>query len=144
MVANGKNGKEWTTPFLIAVDFETPSMEGLVMHFYEDDDTRCVIKDDKDYLKLTMDALVAAGGVYSAYQSADVPSGIIHFYNAATHILSIVRGNDDVVGIVSIETGQQLDGTARRFLIKHSPDGNPNNSTMDKGTVVLQWTTRWR
>jgi hypothetical protein len=138
------NGKEWTTPFLIAVDFETPSMEGLAMHFYEDDDTRCLIKDDKDYLKLTMDALVAAGGVYSAYQSADVPSGIIHFYNAATNILSIVRGNDDVVGIVSIETGQQLDETARRFLIKHSPDGSPNNSTMDKGTVVLQWTTRWR
>ena len=104
------NGKEWTTPFLIAVDFETPSMEGLAMHFYEDDDTRCVIKDDKDYLKLTMDALVAAGGVYSAYQSADVPSGIIHFYNAATNILSIARGNDDVVGIVSIETGQQLMG----------------------------------
>jgi hypothetical protein len=138
------NGKEWSTPFLIASDQETPSAEGLVMHFYEDDDTRCAIKDDKDYLKLTMDALVAANGVYQAYQTANIPMGIISFYSAATAIYSMVKGNDEAVGVVVTENMQPIDGTERRFFIKHSTDGDPNNISDEKGQVILQWTTRWQ
>jgi hypothetical protein len=106
------------------------------MFFYEDDDTECVIKDDKDYLKLTLDALKNANSAYKAFQEKQYGEAAIYFYHAAVALKSIISGNDEYVGSVSSLNGAPIDGTERTFLIK-------DNAQQDKGNLRLQWTTRY-
>ncbi|MBZ4421271.1 hypothetical protein [Myxococcus sp. RHSTA-1-4] len=128
------DGTSWTTPFLIAWVSETPSLEGLGMYFYEDDETECVVKDDKDYLKLTMDLLKNSLSVYMAYQQKQWDQAVISFIHATVALWSIVAGNDEYVGTVTSYNGMQIDSTERVFTIK-------NEAQQDKGTVKIQWRT---
>jgi hypothetical protein len=130
------DGTTWSSPFLIAWESETPTLDGLAMYFYEDDDTECklVQKDGKDYLKLTMDALKNSYSAYKSYQEKQYIDAIINFYHAAVAIKSIISGSDEYVGTVTSFNGQPLDGTTKRFNIK-------NENQQDKGYVDLVWTT---
>jgi hypothetical protein len=128
------DGTSYSSPFLIAWEGETPNLDGLAMHIWEDDDTQCVIKEGKDYLKLTMDALKNSYNFYKATQKKDYGQAALYFYHAFVAFKSIISGNDEYVGTV---TGNaQVSATEELFILK---DANTNTT----GHVKLQWTTRY-
>lgn len=129
------NGETWTTPFLIAWANETPTLDGLSMSFYEDDNDECVIKIDTDYVKLLLDALRSASSTIRAAQQRQVGTAIISFIHTVVAVRAIIQGDDDYVGTVTSTATNPIDTTNRTFSIK-------NNNQQDKGIVQIQWRTR--
>jgi hypothetical protein len=128
------DGTSYSNDFLLAAEYEMPQGVPLSIAMYEDDDTRCVIKDDKDYIKLATDAFTNAYGAYKALTSKEWVNGqwIMQVSHAYMAFASIVKSNDEFVGVA---TGtENIDGTERVFTLA-------NDQMMKTGTVYLQWKT---
>jgi hypothetical protein len=117
--------------FLIAAENEIPEGTNRVVAMYEDDDGVCQIKDDKDYVKLTSDALTNSFDAYKAVKQKQWQTSnfVVHVFNAIIAFKAIASGNDEFVG-VSAGLGDITD-TPQTFQLK---DQNRQN----KGWVVLQ------
>lgn len=128
------DGTSYSNDFLLAAEYEMPQSVPLGIAMYEDDDTRCVIRDDKDYIKLATDAFTNAYGAYKALTSKEWVNGqwIMQVAHAYMAFASIVKSNDEFVGIA---TGtENVDGTERVFTLA-------NEQMIKTGTVYLQWKT---
>jgi hypothetical protein len=125
---------DYTSPFLIAADSDLPANTPVVLAMYEDDDTRCVIKTDKDYIKLATDALMNASSAYQSIATKKCSNGscLLSLYNTYVAVKSIVLSGDDFVGVSAglADVGT----TAKTFQLK---DTNMNNV----GSLKLQWKT---
>jgi hypothetical protein len=128
------DGTNYYNDFLIAAENEMPVGEPFTIFLYEDDDTRCVVKDDKDYAKLAADALQNAYSAYKAIKARQFENGqfIVKIYNAYVAFKSIVTGNDEFAGMTAGIS--DVGPTATTFQLK---DQNMNNV----GWVSLQYRT---
>ncbi|HEY0021560.1 MAG TPA: hypothetical protein VGB24_01590 [Longimicrobium sp.] len=128
------NGDNYSSPFLIAAEGEVP--EGVVrtVALYEDDDGRCVIRDEKDYWKLAADGLTSTYSAYKAIKDRQFQNGewVMHLSNAYMSFKSIASGNDEFVGVSA--GVDDVGSTARTMWLK---DSNGNN----QGSLVLQYKT---
>jgi hypothetical protein len=125
------DGSSYTADFLIAGDSDMPANVPMVIAVYEDDDTRCVIKTDKDYVKLSVDLLTNSASVYEAIASKQWLSGawIVNLSNAVLAARSIVSGNDEFVGV---SAGLSNIGTSEATLTLRNHNGTPT------GLIVVQ------
>ncbi|HEX2209974.1 MAG TPA: hypothetical protein VHG93_20025 [Longimicrobium sp.] len=128
------DGTSYSNDFLLAAEYEMPQGVPLSIAMYEDDDTRCEIRDDKDYIKLATDAFTNAYGAYKALTSKEWVNGqwIMQVGHAYMAFASIARSNDEFVGVAT--GSQSVDGTERVFTLA-------NDQMMKTGTVYLQWKT---
>jgi len=124
------NSTTYPHMFLIAWDQETPSLEGLAFHWVEDDDTECVLKKDKDYLKLAVEFYNSASTALKAAGEKQWDQAVVAFKAAWVAIKSMVSGNDTWVGVVASDV--PVDGTEKTMLIKAE-------NGQDRGWVKLQW-----
>ncbi|HSP77001.1 MAG TPA: hypothetical protein VLQ93_00630, partial [Myxococcaceae bacterium] len=122
------DGSSWSTPFLIAWASETPTLTGMAMYVYEDDEGACSVRDDADYVKKTMDALKSANTLAMATQKKQSGSSVITFHHATVASKSISSGGDEFVGILSGTSTTQIDSTEKVYLIK-------NQNLQDVGRV---------
>jgi uncharacterized protein YjdB len=127
------DGKTWSTPFLIGWESELPSDAGFAMFLYEDDDIPCVVNNDKDYVKLTLDALKAGNSAYTALQKRQSNKPLISFSHGMVESKSINSGGDEYVGTVSSKI-LPIDTTEREFTVV-------NQNLQTTATVKLQWRT---
>ncbi|HST63271.1 MAG TPA: hypothetical protein VLK84_31460, partial [Longimicrobium sp.] len=119
---------------LLAQEGELPQGAPVVIAMYEDDDEDCVIKDDKDFVKLATDALTNAYGAYKGVTSKEWYNGawIMQLSAAYTAFKSWALGNDEFVGV---SAGlDNIDSIDRHFFLK-----NENGS--NQGVMRLQWKT---
>jgi hypothetical protein len=121
-------------PVLLAADYELPQGVPMVIAMFEDDDTRCKIVQGKDYIKLATDAFTNAGAAYKALTSKEWVNGqwIMQLHTAAVNVVSIIKGNDEFVGVSTTYT--DIDGTARHYTLR-------NEYMNATGSVRLQWRT---
>jgi hypothetical protein len=126
------DGTNYYSPFLIADDTEMPQGAPFAIYLYEDDDTRCVVKDDKDYPKLIADVLTNSASVYKALKSKEWENGqwVVKAYNAYVAFKSILTGEDEFAGATAGLS--DIGSTPQTFQLK---DQNQNNI----GWVSLQW-----
>ncbi|HYO58746.1 Ig-like domain-containing protein [Archangium sp.] len=125
-------GTPWTQPFLISWEKDLPRDTGLAMFIYEDDKTECVIEDDRDHVKLTMDTLNASGSEHRTYQVSPGGSTSVSFsHGLVASKTSLASGGDEYVGTVS-SSALPIGTTANPFLLK-----NENQATT--GTVYLKY-----
>jgi hypothetical protein len=126
------DGTNYYSPFLIADETEMPQGAPFTIYLYEDDDTRCVVKDDKDYPKLVADVLSNAASVYKALKAKEWENGqwVVKAYNAYVAFKSIITGNDEFAGATAGLS--DVGTTPQTFQLK---DQNQNNI----GWVSLQW-----
>jgi|GEM_PF-6195113 len=126
------DGTNYYNAFLIADETELPQGQPFSIYLYEDDDTRCVVKDDKDYPKLAADALSNAYSAYKALKSKEWENGqwIVKIANAYVAFKSIITGNDEFAGMTAGLS--DIGTTPQTFQLK---DQNMNNI----GWVNLQW-----
>lgn len=110
------NHQNYSKDFLIAWEDELPLDETVAFAIYEDDDTRCVIKQDKDYLKLAADAIAQFGAGEKAWQERNFGQAGMSLLNAAAALVSFFESEDDFVGITS--GSHDIDGTARPFTLR--------------------------
>lgn len=126
------NGTSHAHPVLAAQESDLPQGVPIVIAMYEDDDTPCVIKDDKDYVKLATDALTNAASAYRGLTSKECVNGewIMQLSAAWTAFMSLASGNDEFVGVAS--GVENIDGTDRHFFLK-------NTAMANQGVLRLQW-----
>jgi hypothetical protein len=96
-----QNSDWYSDPFLLATSAQIPAGVDLVIAVYEDDDTRCKLVLDKDYVKLTGDALANAAGIYEGIIKKDFAAVGMAAYNLIVAAKSIISGNDDFVGLAT-------------------------------------------
>lgn len=129
------NGLHYYNDFLLATEGAIPLNTPVEIAMYEDDDTRCVIKDDKDYIKLTIDVINAAGGVvgFALGKKTSVNNQfILDLFNGWVALKSIILGNDEFVGVA---TGlSDVGSTAKTFTLY-------NQAKVPTGYLTLQWKT---
>jgi hypothetical protein len=128
------NNDVYPHPVLLAQESELPQGTPIVVAMYEDDDTSCVIKDDKDYVKLATDALTNAYSAYKGITSKEWYNGawIMQLNAAWTAFKDWVRGEDEFVGVAS--GVENVDSTDRHFFLKDDLMAN-------QGVMRLQWKT---
>jgi hypothetical protein len=128
------NNDVYPHPVLLAQESELPQGAPIVVAMYEDDDTSCVIKDDKDYVKLATDALTNAYSAYKGVTSKEWYNGawIMQLSTAYTAFMSWIRGDDEFVGVAS--GLESVDGTDRHYFLKDDLMAN-------QGVLRLQWKT---
>jgi hypothetical protein len=128
------NNTVYPHPVLVAQESELPQGVPIVIAMYEDDDTPCVIKDEKDYVKLATDALTNAASAYKGLTSKEWVNGawIMQLSAAWTAFKSLLSGNDEFVGVAS--GVENIDGTDRHFFLK-------NEAMANQGVMRLQWKT---
>jgi hypothetical protein len=128
------NNDVYPHPVLLAQEGELPQGAPIVVAMYEDDDTSCVIKDDKDYVKLATDALTNAYSAYKGITSKEWYNGawIMQLSAAYTAFKSFITGNDEFVGVSS--GLDNIDSTDRHFFLKDETMAN-------QGVMRLQWKT---
>jgi hypothetical protein len=128
------DGTNYYNAFLIADETELPQGQPFTIYLYEDDDTRCVVKDDKDYAKLAADALTNAYSAYKSLKAKEWENGqwIVKIANSYVAIKSIITGNDEFAGMTAGLS--DIGTTPQTFQLK---DQNTNNI----GWVSLQWKT---
>lgn len=128
------DGTNYYNAFLIADETELPQGQPFTIYLYEDDDTRCVVKDDKDYPKLIADVLTNSASVYKALKSKEWVNGewVVKAYNAGVAFKSLITGNDEFAGMTAGLS--DVGTTPQTFQLK---DQNANNI----GWVSLQWKT---
>ncbi len=126
------NGDDYYASFLVAEDRYLPLNTRRVLTMWEDDDGRCSIKVNKDYVKLTTDAFMNAYDAYKLIHDKQYTNGqiIVKVYNAYIAARSAITGGDDYVGtaagLENISTG------ASQFTLM--------NDTMNPtGWGVIQW-----
>ncbi|HEU0302368.1 MAG TPA: hypothetical protein VFR37_23115 [Longimicrobium sp.] len=121
-------------PVLLAADFELPQGAPMLIAMYEDDDTRCKIVQNKDYVKLATDAFTNAGAAYKALTSKEWVNGqwIMQLHTAVVNVIDIIQGNDEFVGVSTTSTN--IDATPRRYTLR-------NDLMNATGTIRLQWRT---
>lgn len=121
-------------PVLLAADYELPQGVPMVIAMFEDDDVRCKIVQDKDFIKLATDAFTNAQAAYKSLTSKEWVNGqwIMQLHTAVVNFVSIVKGNDEFVGVATLTT--DIDATARRYTLR-------NENMAANGTVRLQWRT---
>lgn len=128
------NNDVYPHPVLLAQEGELPQGAPVVVAMYEDDDEQCVIKDDKDYVKLATDALTNAYGAYKGITSKEWYNGswIMQLNAAWTAFKSWILGDDEFVGV---SAGlENIDSIDRHYFLK-----NENGS--NQGVMRLQWKT---
>jgi hypothetical protein len=127
------DGTKWTGSFLISWEKDLPTNTGLTMFIYEDDDTECVNKDDKDYPKLTMDRLNASGSEHKAYQVSPDGGGLsVSFsHGVVASRTNLPYGEDEYVGTVT-SSSLPIETTEHAFLVK-------NANQVTTATVHLQY-----
>lgn len=126
------NGRSYTSDFLIAWEQETPTLEGLMIYVYEDDDTRCQIRDQKDYATLAANAVNNYDAAYKAFTEKKFGEAVMQFIRGTTFLRSFVASDDELVGVVA--SAADLDTQERVVLLK---DENRN----DTGKLYVQWKT---
>lgn len=128
------NNDVYPHPVLLAQEAELPQGAPIVIAMYEDDDTSCVIKDDKDYVKLATDALTNAYSAYKGITSKEWYNGtwIMQLSAAYTAFKSFITGNDEFVGVAS--GLESVDGTDRHYFLK-------DDTMANQGVLRLQWKT---
>jgi hypothetical protein len=128
------NNDVYPHPVLLAQESELPQGTPIVVAMYEDDDTSCVIKDDKDYVKLATDAVTNAYNGYKGLTSKEWYNGawIMQLSTAWTSFIDWARGNDEFVGVAA--GVENIDNIDRHFFLK-----NENGS--NQGVLRLQWKT---
>jgi hypothetical protein len=95
------NSDNYTDPFLLAEANAIPDDVTLTIAVYEDDDTGCKLVLDKDYLKLTADAVKNAAGVYQGVMSKNYLQAGMALYNVIVNTIAIIKGEDDFVGLAA-------------------------------------------
>lgn len=99
-----QDDENYSNDFLLAQSGEIPQGVPLLVIVWEDDDQRCVIKANKDYAKLTADAVLNAFGAYNSFRKTPVNgSWVLDAIDALTAVISIIHGEDDYVGSVMAE-----------------------------------------
>jgi hypothetical protein len=126
------DGTTYDADFLVGWDQETPTLEGLLIYVYEDDDTECKVQVNKDYVKLAAEALSNAGSAWKAVGERQWEQAAVAFKHAAVAFWSIVSGSDEFVGVISVDG--DVTTAPRRALIK-------SENAVDRGWVDLQWKT---
>ncbi|HEY7770935.1 hypothetical protein [Longimicrobium sp.] len=124
------NSSTYPHMFLIAWDQETPSLEGVAFHWVEDDDTECVLKKDKDYLKLAVEFYNSASTAMKAAGEKQWEQAVVAFKSAWVAFKSMISGDDAWIGVVASDV--PVDGTEKTMLIKAE-------NGQDRGWVKLQW-----
>ncbi|MDY7232003.1 hypothetical protein [Hyalangium rubrum] len=128
------DGDNYSAPFLAAEQAQLPVGAGHVVSLWEDDDGRCSIRADKDYVKLTVDAFTNAYGAFKLIQSKEYENGqiIVKVYNAFIAARSLIEGGDDYVGTSAGEVN--LTSGPQQFTFM-SENMSPS------GWVILEWKT---
>lgn len=108
------NGGDYYKDFLILMDSDIPDNTNIAIYLYEDDDERCVVHDDKDYVKLAGDAIANAYESYKAYQERDVGQAGMNILNAIIAVKEITETNDEFVGLLAPD--HDIDETVRTFF----------------------------
>lgn len=125
--------EDYTEPFLLAQDAEIPVDTKLVIHMWEDDDTRCVLKplDGDDYVKLVTDYLRAVSDIYKAIEYKRFLNGrfVMVVRRAIIAGRSLILGGDDFVGVAAGLA--RIDETAKTFVLK-------GENSVNTGTITVQ------
>lgn len=117
--------------FLLAAEFDLPRNTPVIVALWEDDDTVCVTKADKDYVKMATDALLNASGVNKAIMVLDDTGARVNLYNLLIIIKSFFGSEDEFVGVIA---GTQPFGAIPVTL-------NLKNVNMSNtGSVNFKWT----
>jgi hypothetical protein len=128
------DGEDYYNPFLMAQESEIPPNAGLVIHMWEDDDTRCVLKvyNASDYVRLTTDYLKAIADIYKGVLKKNFVNGrwVMKVFNAYIAARALINGGDDFVGVAA--GLQRIDEIPKTFVLK---DQNGTN----QGTIEVQW-----
>lgn len=127
------DGNDYTRPFLLAHHSEVPVGDNLVVAMWEDDDTRCVEKDDKDYVALTVKAISDANTIIDAIkkrETSDTTAVVVAFFDLLSTVKSIATGGDDFVGVSAGDT--DISTTETKVLLK-------NEEMINAGWMMLQW-----
>ncbi len=125
--------EDYTDPFLLAQESEIPLETKLVVHMWEDDDGRCVLKtlDGKDYVKLVTDYLRAISDIYEAIEYKRFLNGrfVLALRRAIIAGRALILGNDDFVGVAAGLS--RIDETAKTFVLK-------GENSVNTGTIIVQ------
>lgn len=125
--------EDYYDPFLIATDSEVPPNAMLVLHMWEDDDTRCVLKvyNAYDYVKLVTDYLKGIADAYKGVLKKRFVNGqwVISVFNAYINGKALINGGDDFIGVAA--GLQRIDTTPKTFVFK-------DYNAVNQGRVVLQ------
>lgn len=127
------DGDDYYSAFLLAHHGEVPVGDKLVISMWEDDDERCVQKDDKDYVALTVKAINDAGTIYDAIkkrETSDTTAVVVAFFDLYSTLRSIATGGDDYVGVSAGYT--DISTTETKVLLK-------NQEQINVGWMMLQW-----
>jgi hypothetical protein len=126
--------EDYSNPFLLAEEREIPVGAPLVIHMWEDDATRCVLKvyDAEDYVKLVTDYLKSVSDVYKGVLKRRFVNDrwVMKVLNAYITARTLIEGGDDFVGVAA--GLQRFDETPRQFVLK-------DQNGVNQGVLVLQW-----
>jgi hypothetical protein len=128
------NGNDYSAPFLVAEQNMLPTGTPRVLSMWEDDDGRCTIKTDRDYVKLTTDAFTNAFDVYKLINNKQYTDGQIYVkvYNAYISLRSIISGGDDYVGTAAVM--EDITTAPKQFTLM-------NQNMNPTGWGFIQWKT---
>lgn len=124
------NDQSYSKDFLVAWEDELPLDETVAFAVYEDDDTRCVTIQDKDYLKLAADAIARFGAGEKAWQERNFGQAGMSLLNAVAALVNFFESEDDFVGITS--GSRDIDTTTRAFTLR-------NETYQWRGEVHMVW-----
>lgn len=128
------DGTSYRYPTLLAADYELPQSVPMVIAMFEDDDIRCKIVQDKDFVKLATDALTNANSAYKALSGKEWVNGewIMQLKTAYVNVMSIIHGNDEFVGVST--TVSDINSLDSHHTLR-------NENSMATGIVRVQWKT---
>lgn len=121
---------------LLIVPRNVPEHAKMVIAFYEDDDERCVIKDDKDYIKEAADAIVATADAIEPVVELvqlDYKEFGLDILSATFEVWDLIQSSDEFVGLVAPD--HKIDGVERTF---YAVDQHLNKTVRLK----MVWDTR--
>ena len=125
------DGLNYYDDFLLANRSEMPKDVDLVIAMWEDDDTRCVVKTEKDFVLQAVDFFFNVNGTYKALQEKKEDNGnsFMQILRALAKIKSIIKSNDEFVGIVVGTLNAST--TPRTFYLK-------SEGGASRGSIVIQ------
>ncbi len=128
------NGDNYYAPFLVAEQNMLPTGTPRVISMWEDDDGRCTIKTNKDYVKLTTDAFTEAYDAYKLIHDKQYTNGqiFVQVYNAYINARSIISGGDDYVGTAAVL--EDITPGPKEFTLM-------NENMNPTGWGVIEWKT---
>jgi len=121
---------------LLAQESEIPPETKVVIHMWEDDDGRCVLKvlDANDYVKLVTDYLRAISDVYKAVEKEIYVDGrfVMRLVRGIIAARTLINGGDDFVGVAAGLSN--INGIPKEFVLK-------DQNGVNQGRLTLQWRT---